>query len=53
MGCLSRVQFGKKKVIGYYCGTLMYGNLYDDKYSDRNHGELVMSVSARKLMNDT
>lgn len=34
IGHFARVRFEKKMVIGIYSGTLMYANLYGDKYLD-------------------
>lgn len=36
-------------MIGYYCGTLMYANLYDDKDSDRRYGTGLMCVSVKEF----
>lgn len=37
MRCFSRVQFKKTMLMRYYTGTLMYVNMYGDKYLDRSY----------------
>lgn len=39
MECCRRVPFGKRMVIGYHSGTLMYTNLCHDKSFDRRKGK--------------
>lgn len=47
MQCFSRVQFGKRMVVGYFRGTLMYADLYGNRDLDRKYGEGMMSVSVK------
>lgn len=49
MGCFARLQCGKRKVLRYFSGTLMYTNLYGNKYLDTRYGEGVTSVSVNEL----
>lgn len=44
MECFASVWFGKKMIIGYYSGTLMYNNLYGPKKSDVCEHEVAPDV---------
>lgn len=48
-GLLCQCANWKRMVVGYYCGTLRYANLYADKDLHGNHGEGVMSVKVKEF----
>lgn len=49
MGCLVSVKFGKRVVIGYFSGTVIYRYLYSGKDWDTKCAEGVMSVKVKKF----
>lgn len=49
MGCFGWAQFGKRMVIAYYSGALMYANLYGYKNLDKIYGNRLRSVDVKEL----
>lgn len=49
MGCIIRVQFRTRVVIGNYSGTLMCDSLYGDEDLYRSYGKGVVILSVEKF----